>query len=349
MGLLDDALNDLGLDDSVPPVETKPESIIPAAFRTKLPAPGYNVVVDNIEENPLNDYDNNESEIDQQMSEAERRLSKALLYKQWIGGSLFDGDSTDLTREVESEIGAFVKERLGVLLGCTTVKPAQPEIPVEAQFTPLEVKLLKLLTNHMASIPKVKNFINRETPVTPVQPPIAKPVPVKPTIRPRQQPEAAKTAQRAPNPKPVQKPWIKTPAKKDILPQDNEIFQEGNKKYKAKWAPMNPEEFGPGVEAKLGELSPGQHVTLPKTGQGGGIQIYKASETDYFKVLRLDITPQVRNATSGGVPMPTSSASMAAATAMSAGAALATLSPGAQATVNQVVSAVQANQKDQQE
>ena len=348
MGFLDDALSDLGLDDT--PVADEVQRVPPANWGktgVSLPAAAFPhpVVVENlVEENPLNEYDNAGSEIDQQMSEAERRLSKALLYKQWIGGSLFDGDATELTREVEAEIGAFVKERLGVLLGCTLVKQVQQEVPVEQQFTPLEVKLLKLLTNHMASIPKVKNFISKEAPAS-LAPPVVKPAPVNPTIKLRQQPEAIKPVQKTALVKP-QKPWVKTPVKKDILPQDNEVFQEGGKRYKAKWAPMAPGEFGPEVEEKLVELSPNQHITLPLKGRGGGIQIYKATETDYFKVLRLDVTQQIRNKTTVGIPMPIDNAAMAAATAMSAGAALASLSPGAIETVSRVVSAVQSNQQE---
>jgi hypothetical protein len=117
--------------------------------------------------------------------------------------------------------------------------------------------------------------------------------------------------------------------KNDILPQDNEIVTEGGKKYRVKWEQMSPDSYGAKVEQLLTELPANQHIRLPKPGQGAGVQVYKVTDTDYFKILRLDVTPQVKNVQS--VPMP---ASMEAATAMQAGAAISMLSKGSQAIAN---------------
>jgi hypothetical protein len=281
-----------------------------------------------------------EETIDTQMSEAEHRLSKALLYKQWIGGSLFEGDSTDLTREVEAEISAFVKERLGVLLGCAP-KPVEP-VKVESQFTPIEAKFLKLFaTQTLTQKPKLRvaleATLGRELgaatdSLKPQPTPAPKPAPVKPTVRPRQQPEASRPVPQAkPQARPQQaptRPQAKS-LKNDILPQDNEIVTEGGKKYRVKWEQMSPDSYGAKVEQLLTELPANQHIRLPKPGQGAGVQVYKVTDTDYFKILRLDVTPQVKNVQS--VPMP---ASMEAATAMQAGAAISMLSKGSQAIAN---------------
>jgi hypothetical protein len=274
-----------------------------------------------------------EESIDQQMSEAERRLSKALLYKQWASGPLFEGDSTELTREVEAEISGFVKERLGILLGCTP-KPVE-SIKVEAQFTPVEAKFLKLLTAQaLTQKPKLKaalekNLGEQEVPKPTLAP---KPLPVRPTIKPRQQPEVSRPVpQGKPQTRPQQapaRPQAKL-VKGDILPQDNEIVTEGNKKFRVKWEPMSPDFYGNKVEQLLTDLPRGKHTRLPKPGQGAGMQIYKATDSDYFKVLRLDITPQTKN--TQAVPMPIS---MEAATAMQAGAAVSMLSKGSQAIAN---------------
>ena len=280
-----------------------------------------------------------EDSIDVQMSEAERRLDKALLYKQWVGGSLFEGDSTELTREVEAEISGFVKERLGILLGCNT-KPVEP-VQVEAQFTPVEAKFLKLLTaKALTREPKLKGALERElgglsTNLQKAQPTVVpKPLPVKPTVKPRQQPEGAKPVpqarqqtQRQPLPT---KPQAKS-VKNEILPQDNEVVTENGKKFRIKWEPMAPDFYGAKVEELLTELPRNQHIRLPKPGQGAGVQVYKATDSDYFKVLRLDITPQVKNIEA--VPMPTS---MEMATAMKAGQAISVLSKGSQAIATQL-------------
>lgn len=267
-----------------------------------------------------------ENVIDEQMSEAERRLSKALLYKQWVGGHLFDGDSTDLTREVEAEISGFVRERLGLLLGVSN--PSEKSVSVENQFTPIEAKVLKLLASKVLSNPKLQGLVEKGKSEA-IKAPV-KPLPVKPTLRPRQQPEASKPSNQPQvksrtQPAPTKVPAI-SPAKvasnvnsntKEILPQDQEIVEEKGRKFKVKWAPMGPYEFGDKVEDFLAALPVGKHVRLPR-GPGGGLQVYKATETDYFKILRMDITPQATNA--GRTPFP---ADMAMATAIHAGNSLA--------------------------
>jgi hypothetical protein len=265
-----------------------------------------------------------ENAIDQQMSEAERRLSKALLYKQWVGAHLFDGDSTELTREVEAEISGFVRERLGVLLGVS--KSLEKMIPVESQFTPIEAKVLKLLASKVLANPKLKGFVEKSPLLSYREP---EPLPVKPTLRPRQQPEAAKfpvAAQVNSRVQPqsttgVVQPKVKESLvsnSKEILPQDEEIIQEKGKKYRVKWVSIDPMSFGDKVEELLVGLPAGQHIRLPN-GPGGGLQVYKATENDYFKILRLDLTPQV--AGTNRVPFP-SDMSMATATQSGVSAAL---------------------------
>jgi hypothetical protein len=308
-GFFDQILEDLVEEPHSGPSEV---GYIPEEFQGLSVEPQVSVNAENQE--------NTENAIDEQMSEAERRLSKALLYKQWVGGHLFDGDSTDLTREVEAEISSFVRERLGILLGVS--KPLEKLVAVETQFTPIEVKVLKLLASKVLSNPKLQGLVDKV-----IQP--SKPLPVKPTLRPRQQPEVAKPSVQ-PQVKPrIQPASTKVPAKvvsnansnaKEILPQDQEIVEEKGKKFRIKWAQMGPSEFGDKVEDLLVALPAGRYIRLPR-GPGGGLQVYKATETDYFKILRMDITPQVTSV--NRIPFPTD---MVTATAIHAGNSLATQS-----------------------
>ena len=322
------------LDGMAGSEETEPQAddqqMSEAEIRLSKAQPPYPIEITNLSDDLMDTVggpEDSEDSFDQQMSEAERRLSKALLYKQWIGGKLFEGDSSDLTREVETEIGDFVKERLSILLGCEVPK-AQPIQPtVETQFSPLEAKFLKLFVSHsLEKKPKLKEALERESTEIPSVP---KPAPVRPTIKPRQQPEATKPSIQPKSnsikvqARPVQKSSVK---KEDVLPQDGETVVEGSNRFKVKWSPMSPDEYGEKVEKLLLDLPINKHIKLPSPGKGAGIQVYKATNEDFFKILRLNITPQIQS--NKGVPMPADNASMAAVTAMQAGAALANMSKG---------------------
>ncbi len=74
-------------------------------------------------------------EIDEVMSEAEKRFEVAQYYKLLLQDSLFQ-NQTAASERVESEIRAFIKERLGVLLG---VKSAGNST---AGFSPEQVSIL---------------------------------------------------------------------------------------------------------------------------------------------------------------------------------------------------------------
>src|ERR1017187_3661208 len=73
-----------------------------------------------------------DSQVDAKFSEAETRLEKAMLYRQWITGDLFDGDS-DAVREVTVEFQGFAQLQLRKLLG---IEQEVQEVVVKSDFTP---------------------------------------------------------------------------------------------------------------------------------------------------------------------------------------------------------------------
>lgn len=76
-----------------------------------------------------------EEEIDEVMSEAEKRFEVAQYYKLLLRDNLFQ-NSSDASEQVESEIRTFIKDRLSVLLG---VKAAHA---TASSFTPEQVQVL---------------------------------------------------------------------------------------------------------------------------------------------------------------------------------------------------------------
>src|ERR1039458_3073715 len=73
-----------------------------------------------------------DSQVEAKFSEAETRLEKAMLYRQWITGELFDGDS-DAVREVTVEFQGFAQLQLRKLLG---IEQEVQEVVVKSDFNP---------------------------------------------------------------------------------------------------------------------------------------------------------------------------------------------------------------------
>lgn len=86
----------------------------------------------------------------QYMEEVDRRLDVAATYRSLLRNPLFEGDATDSTTIVESEIREFIVNRLQVLLSMKDAPAKQVQAPVkEFPFSDFEVQTLKLLLDSM--------------------------------------------------------------------------------------------------------------------------------------------------------------------------------------------------------
>lgn len=186
-----------------------------------------------------------EDSFDASMSEAETRLHKAALYKQFTSGRIFDGSNDQLTLQVEEEFRAFARHQLSQLLGIGT------DSVFGNQFSTIETTILKKLAQRaieQAGLNKSeKRMITRPQPA-PVKPVVAQqarpqPQPVRPQpprpqprpqLRPRQSPESVrpqlqvrqspsqqslKPRQAPPQPRPPQRPQQSRPQQRPQQPR----------------------------------------------------------------------------------------------------------------------------------
>jgi hypothetical protein len=86
---------------------------------------------------------------DAQMSEAERRLEKAMYYRVLLNQQLFS-ENSDISSEIESELREFIKQRLGILLGMV---PEMKVSSVPSQFTDEEVTVLREVAAKLSKSP----------------------------------------------------------------------------------------------------------------------------------------------------------------------------------------------------
>jgi hypothetical protein len=82
-----------------------------------------------------------DDEIDEELSEAEKRLAKAAYYKAIVRGGVIEDDGTSQATEVNSEAKVWARQMMGKLLGLASSLPVP--VKVESQFTDNEVKALK--------------------------------------------------------------------------------------------------------------------------------------------------------------------------------------------------------------
>lgn len=145
-------------------------------------------------------------EVDEAMSEAERRFEIAQYYKLLLKDSLFQNrnETADI---VENEIRGFIRERLGVLLGVKTAPAATSgftpdQVAVLASFAELGEEAPEMLRALMGRITK-KMDKKANKPVK--EPPALKVVkePPRPTLRKVQQEEPEEPV-RTPEPRPRQ-------------------------------------------------------------------------------------------------------------------------------------------------
>ena len=264
-----------------------------------------------------------DSQVDAKFSEAETRLEKAMLYRQWITGDLFDGDS-DAVREVTVEFQGFAQLQLRKLLG---IEQEVQEVVVKSDFTPQETLILKSLAVSILNNPKLTPKKTESTPVV-----VRRPAPVavtakmpakKPQLKQRKMPQEMQVeAPEPPKPTPVAQTPKPAPQKlvapttapkvegalsdkvKASLPQKSkapeppdQIFQENGRTYKAAWVPMNPGEYGPVEKQRIDNMKPETYITLRN-----GMQVVKTIEGETFKVINKDQTP--RKPEPGATPFP---------------------------------------------
>lgn len=92
------------------------------------------------------------SEVDDLMTEAERRFAKAKYFESYIKNAGFDGDDSPIATETAKEVQNFCRDRLAVLLG---IRP-QASLGADAgsgPFTAEEVKILKQVAGRFLKKP----------------------------------------------------------------------------------------------------------------------------------------------------------------------------------------------------
>lgn len=273
-----------------------------------------------------------QDELDEEMTEAERRLAKATLYRQFVTGNIFDGDSQE-AREVENEFRLFARYQLRKLLGVGD-DAQNPMLP----FDDLQVKVLRAVADQVIASKKLRSGPPkpppRQAPAPKPKPPARpqlrpRPLPedVRPRMQPRQQPQPPRRPVAAPRPpqqqrqpqRPPQRPQApvqqKPPASDpNVVHPDEALITESGKKFKVKWVETHPGAFGEKAEQALENLAPGRAMRV------GAIQVFKTEGGEYFKIVKRDLTPQRRGA--GMVPFPAGRHQMEAITAQRSGEAL---------------------------
>lgn len=302
MGLLDSTdedkaaasvMADLGFDES-PQVVEEPTP----------PQPEFNETYQEDPRQPPQE----EPEVDIELSEVERRLAKAQLYKQMISGSLFDS-SGEIVEEVEQEFHAFARNQLQLLMGLSVKEETPPlfteeEVSVlrylvESVKTRLETQKAKPTTKQSQTVKSQKPAVEQPKPVTKTAA-VKQESPKKPQLKTRAVPEEVPTNKKAPTTKPQPKkptPEIKLPPKLTVPPDGAEI-EEGGSKFRIKHVEMlDVDKYGIMDGSKIRKL-PDQGTCL----LSNGIQVAKQGST-VIEVLRTALTPVVE--VPGRVPFPT--------------------------------------------
>ena len=224
------------------------------------------------------------TELDSEYEAAERRMSKAILYRQLIKGRFFDGDG-ELIIEVEGELKEFVKKQYLVLSGSLNAQVIQP---TEKDFTNEEVTVLKSLAGQIIKRPKLLE-------AKPVKPPQLQPRPVpvaqkpvenkKPELKPRRVPEEANQPKPSKPAKQEPKPVRLINNTKLNIPADESVVEENSQRYKIKYVEMpNIDEYGIMDGGKIRKLGDGETCMLTN-----GIQVVKKGG-NCNKILRTLIT-----------------------------------------------------------
>lgn len=241
-----------------------------------------------------------ETEIDAELTEAEERLAKAQLYKQFITGSIFDGNGPGV-KEVSDEFRTFARRQLQILLGVV------PKVD-ESHFSEDEVKILKVFIGRILQNPKLMEQPKPNQPQSKPSSKLSSPVvqqaaskppaapPKKPQLRSRQVPEeavapkptitpaskpASKLVAQAQPPKQVKSSPTKPGSQSTTVPADEAVIEDGGTRYKIRYVDMpNIDEFGIMDGGMIRQLSDGGSCVL-----SNGIQVLK-QDNKVSKILK---------------------------------------------------------------
>ena len=176
---------------------------------------GFNFLGDDEEvapEQPEQTESETNADVDELMTEAERRFTKARYWESKIRSAGFEGDDSQMAQEVANESRAFYRQKMAACLGLgpDAAMPAPPAA-VELPFTPEQVQILIGVADRFLKKPTLQKEML----------PNAEPV-VKKATSPRPAPKAkapAPVAPQAPAPAAVKKPTA--PQKKPTAPAPN--------------------------------------------------------------------------------------------------------------------------------
>lgn len=148
------------------------------------------------------------------LSDVEKRLHKANLYRLILENPLIESNGDSLAQEVEAEIREYVIGMLQSLMGIGSYVPGKNLTSV-AQFSEDEVKALRLWAGKLLNKPSVMK-IEPKAPTKPEQKPTLKPV-VAPSTRGRGRPPGTGKHQIAARAANAPKPQNQVPQGKKIL------------------------------------------------------------------------------------------------------------------------------------
>ena len=223
------------------------------------------------------------------MSEAEFRITKALLYKELLQGSFFDSNNTVID-EVEYEIREFVERKLQELLGMA--------VPVQVQkdFTEEQIIALRAWADKISSDAKLMSAISKAEPKEAVKEPKVVPrAPLvtntikEPALRTRTTPKSVGRPAGSKNKKPLAKPVAATPkpaVASDAIPKSGEKITEGGKRYEISHTSIDfsTQSFFPEDINRMRDLPIGKTLKTED-----GFWIGRSGEKTYIKITKMPL------------------------------------------------------------
>lgn len=157
-----------------------------------------------------------EQDIDEELREAEKKLTKAAYYKALVTAGVVEDDGTEAAAEVNAEASLWARQQMAKLLG--REKPAQAPAPVKVElpFTDKQIQALKSLADRALQIAGERVAEPVVKPVAAPPTPAVRTVATKP--KPAPKPVASKPQQKKPAAKPQGKKPV--PGKKPAKPQE---------------------------------------------------------------------------------------------------------------------------------
>jgi hypothetical protein len=196
-----------------------------------------------------------EEQLDEEMSEAEKRINLAGYYKQLAKGGIFN-DASEEAKIVDKEVRQFARERMAILLGL----PSAPKPKVELPFTENQIQVLQWMADRYYE--KQQQAVSQPAMRPPAPPAVVPPPqvakPTIPTIKPLSAPANAQKSES----KPVRK--AKTDKSKIDYDKisDGEVFLENGKHWKFVTNPETGKRLKLGVNLKR-QVTPPHRQPMP--------------------------------------------------------------------------------------